>query len=625
MKIFFVFIMCRLAWLMISRIELKLRCVILFVLVFCVGCSGVVFKKKDSSMVDLVDSVESRPIRENYIVKSKQTSKKDSFGQIGFMGTSTVGVVGDRYKIELLDTMSVYEFLLAVLSPISFDLVIDGKIEMSVSCNINTELSEKEILSLVRNVCNSLGLTVAYDGRSCLVSLKNLSSTIGKRVLVYQSRYLKSGQYLSDMFKTFEGVTVFSQGLITVLVASESDIELINNVLVSVDKDIFFGYVYSFVVCDDAGKYSEKLKSVLLGVSSRYEEHIQIITITDNVLMFLTMSLDYLRYVENLSSMIGSYVLEDYKSYSVKVCYRSAVDVLTYLRSVMPDVKLSSDAEQNIIYYSGSRNEFNKVSRLVSAYDRIPSQLLVRLYMIDIKSSNSLNAGTDWLAESGSFGLGQSELIYPLTSGINGMYTVGNIKAFFSFLEKTFDARVVSRPYLYMKSGQSAKIQIGSEVPFVTSKTSQSTVATGIVQNVEYRQVGMIFNLKSTVTDSRDIMIDVSIENSAIQQKAGVEGNPVFTTDNLSTNFIVRDKSLTILGGIKFTDRRETQNGFPFLSRIPVLKYVFGVVDKSYEDRELIIAICPKILDVSGTAEFGKSVFNNLSEYFGNNLIGDKK
>lgn len=609
---------------MILRSDLKLICVI-FILMCCVGCSGLVTKKKEIPMVDLVDGVESDSLSDDYVQDSRPTYLKDSFGRLNVMGTSSVDVVGDRYKIELLDTMSIYEFLLALLGSVSFDLVMDSKIELNVSCNINSELSEQEILEIARNVCNSLGLTISLNGKSCLVSLKNVASSIGKKVLIYQSRYLKSGQYLADTLKTFEGVSVFSFGSVTVLVASENDVELINNILASIDKDIFSGYVYSFVVCDDTREYSEKLKSVLLGVSSRYEEHIQIISITDNVLMFLSMSPEYLRYVENLSSMIGCYVSEDFKSYSIKVCYRQAGDVLAYVKSVMPDVKLSSDAEQNIIYYSGSRNQFNKVSRLVSGFDRVPSQLLVRLYMIDIKSSNSLNAGTDWLAESGSFGLGQSELIYPLSGGINAMYSVGNIKAFFSFLEKTFDAKVVSRPYLYMKSGQSAKIQIGSEVPFVTSKTSQSSVTTGIVQNVEYRQVGMIFNLKSTVADSRDIMIDVSIENSAIQQKAGVEGNPVFTTDNLSTNFIVQDKSLTILGGIKFTDKRETQNGFPFLSRIPVLKYVFGAIDKTFEDRELIIAICPKILDGKGSAEFGKSVFNNLSEYLGNNLMGDGK
>ena len=74
----------------------------------------------------------------------------------------------------------------------------------------------------------------------------------------------------------------------------------------------------------------------------------------------------------------------------------------------------------------------------MSVYDVMPYQLLVRLYMIDIKSNESLNAGTDWLVESGRFNLGQSELIYPLTGGINSMLSVGNIKSFFSVSRKEF-------------------------------------------------------------------------------------------------------------------------------------------------------------------------------------------
>ena len=176
-----------------------------------------------------------------------------------------------------------------------------------------------------------------------------------------------------------------------------------------------------------------------------------------------------------------------------------------------------------------------------------------------------------------------------------------------------------------MKSGQSAKIQIGSEIPFITSKTSQSSVSTGIVQNVQYRGVGMIFKLTSTVTDSEDIIMDVTVENSAIQPGAGVENNPIFTSDNLETKFIVHDKSLTILGGIKFTERKKSQNGFPFLDRVPVLKYIFGTVDRSYEGREMLIAICPKILDSISTREFGSNVFKNISELLDKNLKGDKK
>ena len=378
-------------------------------------------------------------------------------------------------------------------------------------------------------------------------------------------------------------------------------------------------------MCNDSKNYIDNLKSILLGINARYEEEIQIIKITENVIMVLSMSEQYVKQIEMICSMLDSYISKDLQVYSIKVRFRKIDDVLNYVKGILGEIPISADAEQNVLYYSGGRVNFERIKKLVSVYDVMPYQLLVRLYMIDIKSNESLNAGTDWLVESGRFSLGQSELIYPLTGGINSMLSVGNIKSFFSFLEKNFDARVVSRPYLYMKSGQSAKIQIGSEIPFITSKTSQSSVSTGIVQNVQYRGVGMIFKLTSTVTDSEDIIMDVAVENSAIQPGAGVENNPIFTSDNLETKFIVHDKSLTILGGIKFTERKKSQNGFPFLDRVPVLKYIFGTVDRSYEGREMLIAICPKILDSISTREFGSNVFKNISELLDKNLKGDKK
>lgn len=590
-------------------------------ILFCISCTGV-NKSRDIFGIDSIDDMKFEVTKnEKSMIGSVMRPVSGRFDSVE-TGTSTAVAVDVRYKIELLDSMPIYDFFLAMLSPVSVNLVMDASIEVNVSCNINSELSEVEIINTLSLFCRSVGLDFFLKDSVCTVSKQISRSMVGKSVLVYQSKYIRNSQGLSGMLKEFEGVLVMNQGLTTIVVAHMSDIEVIKNILVSIDRDMFSGYVYSFIVCNDSKNYIEALRNVLLSINSRFDEQIQVIKITDSVVMILSLSDDYLKQVQELSRMVDMYVFQDLQLYSVKVRYRKIDDVVNYVKGVMGEVIINSDSEQNVIYFSGTRAQFERLRRLVSQYDVMPYQLLVRLYMIDISSNDSLNAGSDWLVESGSFQLGQSELIYPLIGGVSSMVSVGNIKAFFSFLEKHFDAKVVSRPYLYMKSGQSARIQIGSEVPFVVSKSSQSTVSSGIVQNVEYRDVGMIFKLTSTVTDSLDIIMDVSIENSAMQLGAGVEDNPIFTSDNLETKFIVHDKSLTILGGIKFSDRRNMIKGFPFLSRIPVLKYIFGAVDRSFEGREMLIAICPKILDFISAKEFGNSVFRNISEYMENNLIG---
>ncbi len=598
---------------------------ILILILVCAGCAGT-NKKMDITLLDEIDKVENKNTRnENTAFEHLMVPKSGNLSSLSDMESKQIPQNQARFKVELLDSMSLYEFLLAILSPIQMNLIMDSSIEMNVSCNINSELSEQEIKDIIGLLCRSLSLECVMQGINCTVSKQIPNYVVGKAVFAYQTKFIKNSQYLIDTLKTFEGVTVLNQGRITLVIAEPNEIGLIQNVLESLDRDIFTGYVYSFIVCNDSKNYIDNLKSILLGINARYEEEIQIIKITENVILVLSMSGQYLKQIEMICSMLDSYISKDLQVYSIKVRFRKIDDVLNYVKGILGEIPISADAEQNVLYYSGARVNFERIKKLVSVYDVMPYQLLVRLYMIDIKSNASLNAGTDWLVESGRFSLGQSELIYPLTGGINSMLSVGNIKSFFSFLEKNFDARVVSRPYLYMKSGQSAKIQIGSEIPFITSKTSQSTVSTGIVQNVQYRGVGMIFKLTSTVTDSEDIIMDVTVENSAIQPGAGVENNPIFTSDNLETKFIVHDKSLTILGGIKFTERKKSQNGFPFLDRVPVLKYIFGTVDRSYEGREMLIAICPKILDSISTREFGSNVFKNISELLDKDLKGDKK
>ncbi|MDE1890764.1 MAG: hypothetical protein KGI30_11030 [Planctomycetota bacterium] len=132
---------------------------------------------------------------------------------------------------------------------------------------------------------------------------------------------------------------------------------------------------------------------------------------------------------------------------------------------------------------------------LLEGYDVEPRQIMFKVYLIDVKSSDNLDVGTDWFVDAGKYHLDQTKLIAPLTGGFNSVLTIGNAKAFFSILQKKFDAKLVSRPILYVKSGQSSELKFGSSVPFIGTK-SVTSVANGVVQNVTYKDVGIILKLR---------------------------------------------------------------------------------------------------------------------------------
>jgi len=56
------------------------------------------------------------------------------------------------------------------------------------------------------------------------------------------------------------------------------------------------------------------------------------------------------------------------------------------------------------------------------------------------------------------------------------------------------------------------------------------------------------------------------------------------------------DGETTVIGGILQITRNESQAGLPWLSKIPVLGYLFRKDTNSVQNRELLIFITPKIM-----------------------------
>ena len=72
---------------------------------------------------------------------------------------------------------------------------------------------------------------------------------------------------------------------------------------------------------------------------------------------------------------------------------------------------------------------------------------------------------------------------------------------------------------------------------------------------------------------------------------------PTIGTQELLTTVTVPNRSTVILGGLIQQSEEEVRTGLPFLSRIPVIKYLFSSTASKTRRRELIIMIQPTIVE----------------------------
>ena len=78
-----------------------------------------------------------------------------------------------------------------------------------------------------------------------------------------------------------------------------------------------------------------------------------------------------------------------------------------------------------------------------------------------------------------------------------------------------------------------------------------------------------------------------------------INGNnvPTINTQEINTEVTVPDKSTVVIGGLIKDNTTRNVSGVPFLSDIPILKYLFSDTAKNKERDELIIMIQPSVVE----------------------------
>ncbi len=75
--------------------------------------------------------------------------------------------------------------------------------------------------------------------------------------------------------------------------------------------------------------------------------------------------------------------------------------------------------------------------------------------------------------------------------------------------------------------------------------------------------------------------------------------NPVIDLQELATTVRVRERQSVVLAGLISQIKKLEQQGLPFLSEVPILKYFFSRIEESYENSELVIFLTPYIKTVN--------------------------
>ncbi len=281
------------------------------------------------------------------------------------------------------------------------------------------------------------------------------------------------------------------------------------------------------------------------------------------------------------------------------------------------EINITADKIRNALIIAAIPADYRIIENILKQIDVLPRQVLIEVTIAEISLDESTELGIEWTYLKGPGSLSTSLLDAALgTSGFR--YTIGMTDRWTSvlaFLASQNKVNILSSPSVLASDNKEAKIDVSREIPLASAEYKYSADTDVTETTIEYRDTGVLLSVTPHINERGLVTMDINQEVSEKGADVTVAGKdyPSFTKRIVQTTLTVRHAQTIVIGGLIKETKSEGSAGAPWLSKIPIIRYLFGKEKKYVFKTELIILITPHVIvsldDVDAvTEEFKKKV-----------------
>lgn len=331
--------------------------------------------------------------------------------------------------------------------------------------------------------------------------------------------------------------------------------------------------------------------------------------------------------------------LEPIQAEQFQLNYQKAVDVARLLAGLAPAGQQAipgsaqrilskrgnavADPQTNILFVNDIPSKLEEIRRFIRAIDIGARQVLIEARVVEASDTFnrdlgvrmnflSARAGGTQVGGSGIYSGGGSYSpagqVSNNTIGVNlpSFTSTGGTLAFSLFnasltrilnlelaaLETDGIGKIVSSPRVITANNVKAKIQDGTEIPYVT------TVAGGGVatQNVSFKTAALSLEATPQITPEGTVRMLLVVKKEEPDWTRAVLGNPPIKTATVETSVVVENGGTVVIGGVYITKKENVTEKVPLLGDIPFFGYLFKYQNDTGQRRELLFFITPRIV-----------------------------
>lgn len=280
------------------------------------------------------------------------------------------------------------------------------------------------------------------------------------------------------------------------------------------------------------------------------------------------------------------------------------------------DIKTFPDLNGLIV--SGSQPRINELEAFIRQIDLVVPLVHIEVIIADVRKSNTISTGisaglgakpagptTGTLVPQIDLSLNATS-INNLINGINGLGVInlGNVTPNFYLtlkaLEEQGALKIRSTPQIATLNGHEAKLKVGSTVYYleVQNNLINNVGNTTVSQSQQYKSLDadLAITINPQVSGDEQITMSIGVTQSSFTERISETAPPGKLNRDFQSLVRVKNGEMIMLGGLEENSTSNSGRGLPLISRVPVLKWIFGSRTRAKTENKLTIFIKPTII-----------------------------
>ncbi len=265
------------------------------------------------------------------------------------------------------------------------------------------------------------------------------------------------------------------------------------------------------------------------------------------------------------------------------------------------------DSQSSKIVVTDVKDNMPRVDALFRDIASLPPMVEIETKILEVTLEDGNSFGINWEALNLGNAVNISMSMVPsgglaeAALNIRGSYLDPgsgiSVEGLISALSKKYQTKLVSQPRVLAMNRETAKILIGSKVPYIKS-IIENAVTSQQTSQIDFIDTGVKMEVQPLITPDGEVKLNIksSISSYKFISITTKENAPEITTTEVNCDTVaVNNRSILIGGLIRSTVTKDVK-AIPILGHIPLLGFLFSYNSETVKREEIVIILSPRVV-----------------------------